>query len=82
MIISTTQTGQRKMYTIRPRNQNPLQIATFAARARLNNQGIATAVKSGKIRIIDVVYVGRKSEVTPLTDWMPLNQIINALKSL
>lgn len=52
-----------------------IQSATVAARCRLNDQTIGTRVDNGRVQVVRVVYDGSgNSDVTPVSEWMPVSE--------
>lgn len=60
-----------------------VQSATLAARTRLNDKTIGTQAKAGKLQVVRVTYNAKgRSTVTPVSDFMTHNEVINALNNL
>ena len=62
-----------------------IQRATLAARARLGDSRIGTRVRAGQMQMVSVEYPRGKrgaSVVTPLSEWMPLADVVRALDAL
>lgn len=59
-----------------------IQTATRAARNRLGRRGIGAQLHKGKYQVVDVQYAGRKTVVTPLSDWLAPDAVVAALDAL
>ena len=60
-----------------------IQSATIATRERLNDSQISTRVDCGNIQVVRVIPVkGRRPDVVPLSDWMPVSEGANHLRGM
>ena len=59
-----------------------IQTATRAARCRLEDEAIATRAEAGKIQVVRVNYADGNAEVAPISQWMPVSQVVGYLNAL